>query len=510
MKRVLSILLIILLLVSGCGSGEPAKIQGESNELQELSELNDITIKAVHAYTYARLLTDKLVTVDINTIPKDELDQLIAETTKAWDVTAKYTDVIPVVADTTILKISKASGGAAARNGLAFSFIQNVYAENSASEWAKKITGQYDATKGANKLKQLGAQLGVDAKAAFKQLVMAQDILQGDAANEEGDFYQKWQNYAQTTKTVCKVGIFVGATIVTAGTSVAAAGHLTLAEATVVVVNGADTIVDVGNTTSNIILGSDHKVSMGMDALKTKLAPVSFVFGIGTFGSSTLGEKMAFIGDNLTDWFYEKKIAGIKMVDGKKDISSAWQVDTKGKTNEEIKAEIEKIGQESVVMKEATLDDLINENQVDLDKLLSELAATMEKYEVENTESPESSQADQQPKDVAEPGSFSADAINGKYRGTAVTVDAKGKKVLAEPEPIEFELLVQGDKLIYSGVSSVECSFDPLTGKAFYSTEGLTLDLNIHQSTEPITVDFVMTMEWDGTMVSNVKATKVD
>lgn len=510
MKRVLSILLIMLLLVSGCGTGKPAEIQGENAELQELEELNDITIKALHSYVYARLLTDKLVTVDINAISKEELEQLIAETTKAWDVTAKYTDVIPVVADAAIEKVGKASQDNTGKTGLMYAFIQNVYGENSASEWAKKITSQYDATKGANKLKQLGQQLGVDAKVAFKQLVMAQNIIQADAANEEGDLNLKWQQYAEVTKTVSKTGLFICATVATAGLSTAAAGSLTLAEATGVVVSGADVIVDVGNTTSNIILGSDHKVSMGMENLKDKLAPVTFVFGVNGFSSSSVGEKMAFLGDNLTDWFYNKKIAGIKLVDGKVDIAKAWQVDTKGKTDEEVKQEIEKVSQEKVEMKETTLDDLIKENKVDLDKLLSDLMSIMEKHGIKSDEASESNSADQPAKAVSEPQNGSINAINGKYRGTAVTVDADGKKVLKEPEPIEFDLLVQGDKLIYTGESSVECSFDPITGKANYSTEGLTLNLDVHQSTQPITVDFVMTMEWDGTMVSKVSATKVD
>ncbi len=84
-------------------------------------------------------------------------------------------------------------------------------------EWAQAISDHYDAIKSNRKLAQLAQDMGCDARRAYNQLVMAQNILQGHYANIEGDLNEFWEKTMIATKAGCKVGLFVCATIATGG-----------------------------------------------------------------------------------------------------------------------------------------------------------------------------------------------------------------------------------------------------------------------------------------------------
>ena len=112
--------------------------------------------------------------------------------------------------------------------------------------WARNISALYDAKKGNQKLAQLARDLGCDARRAYHQLVMAQNILQGHYANVEGDLNEFWEKTMIATKAGCKVGLFVCATIATGGAAAASAtaaaplGYISATEAAGIVVGAVD------------------------------------------------------------------------------------------------------------------------------------------------------------------------------------------------------------------------------------------------------------------------------
>lgn len=510
MKKVLSILLILLLSLSGCTSPkEPT--ESEINIVSQ--ELNTVVVHAVHSYVYARLLTDKLISIDINSIPREDLYALVDETQKAWDATYKMAEVIPAVADKELTAVSMAEPLTSSKSLFSMGMVQTVYGANEASDWANKITSQYDAVKGGNKLKQLGEQLGVDAKTAFKQLTMAQNILHGEAANDEADLYQKWLDYATTTKTVCKTGLFIGGTIATAGGVSALAGGATLGQSAGIIVSGVDVIIDIGATSSSIILGENNKVYVEFDKMKNSFAPVSFVFGIAGFDSATAGENLAFIGDNLMDWFYENKIAGFKLNGNKVDKASAWQIDINEKTPEEIEKEIIAVGAQPPEFTEKTLDDLINEISVNIDEYVNALKSIFDQFPVE-----EDPTAQEETQTNAPEANNHSDvtAIVGKYSGVITSFSSDEEETDSSPEQLEFEMKLNGNDLIFDGggddEDTVVCTYDSTTGKAVYKASqtadsntddalfqfsDITLELTFDTQSNPITCTLFQTIQMD-------------
>jgi len=205
--------------------------------------------------------------------------------------------------------------------------------------WAESLTKQFDAIKGAQKYKQLAEQLGTDTKTVCAQMALAQKIIHDAAELEEAEaVVNAWTekiNYLQGIKTTSKEGLFVTTTIVSGGVSLSALSTCvsTLGEAGVVVVGGADCIVDVATTGSTIILGENHQVTVGLNDVKDKLAPVTAVTGLLTFEPAKLGsvtektgEQLSYIGDSLADLFYKGKILGIKVVHEKNGKTISAQV----------------------------------------------------------------------------------------------------------------------------------------------------------------------------------------
>ena len=85
------------------------------------------------------------------------------------------------------------------------------------------------------------------------------------------------------------------------GGAAAAAGGLTAAQATGLVIGGVDCCVEIGRTEAKILLGDDHKIvqkienSTAMKAYDTTM----FLYGAATFDpkTATTGEKLLFVKD---------------------------------------------------------------------------------------------------------------------------------------------------------------------------------------------------------------------
>ncbi len=326
-------------------------------ESKEQQTMNAAAAVAVRRYVEARIKTDAFVAADFHAMSADARAQMINELAQLWEA---------ALDQATALQNSASAMKDPASKGMAAAFlsasagkrcsVRALSVDSGAAgapantfdpkAWAENFTKQYDSIKGANTIKQLAAQLGTDAKEAYAQLTLAQDIIRSGAA-EDAAYYDQLTKIAQATKTACKVGLFVTATIATGGGTLGtlAASSMTLGQAGAVIVGGTDCIVDVATTGSTIILGEGSQVTVAAEGLKDKLAPLSAVVGLVTFNPASTGEQIAYIGDTLADWFFEGKILGVKVAgdsDGMSVMVNA--ITTAGKTPQQIAQELQKSG----------------------------------------------------------------------------------------------------------------------------------------------------------------------
>jgi hypothetical protein len=86
---------------------------------------------------------------------------------------------------------------------------------------------------------------------------------------------------------------------------------MTVAQAGVVIVGGVDCIADVGKTSSAIVLGENHQVTMAFEKVGDALTPVSMVMSLATLKPGETVEKIALVGESVMEWFCPGKITGI-------------------------------------------------------------------------------------------------------------------------------------------------------------------------------------------------------
>jgi len=351
-RRFLALFLACVLIFSlaACGGQKtggseeikPVTVEREP-EPQALKTANEATVIALRQYVYARLLTETFLTADAPAMTAEELSEMADELLLAWENAELFSSTateltnqavllleMPTVKQTSAVGQPQARFMTLAAAPLNFSLV--AYAAESGRKidpqtWAENLTKQYDALKGAKRYQQLAQQLGTDAKTAYEQMALAQKIIHNAAELEEAEgvvnAYTESINYLQGVKTTSKVGVFVVGTVVTGGGSLSALGGSgwSLGQAGGVIVGGADCVVDIAATGSNIILGENHQVTVGFDDVKDKLAPVSAVVGLASFNSAETGEQLAYIGDTLVDWFYEGKVMGVQ-VDGGRTVTA--------------------------------------------------------------------------------------------------------------------------------------------------------------------------------------------
>ena len=259
--------------------------------------------------------------------------------------------------------------------------------------WARNISALYDAKKGNQKLAQLARDLGCDARRAYHQLVMAQNILQGHYANVEGDLNEFWEKTMIATKAGCKVGLFVCATIATGGAAAASAtaaaplGYISAAEAAGIVVGAVDCTIEITSAGGKIILGPDSKAVKSYEDFMKPVSDATLLFALFTGGGSSAGEKLACLGDlgfrakELYDSFTLKKDADgnivadvltLKAEDGQAvkdlaekllDVDTGFDQEPSDKTVEEVLKDFT----EDRPIDDETLEKLLDETEVDKD-----------------------------------------------------------------------------------------------------------------------------------------------
>ena len=171
--------------------------------------------------------------------------------------------------------------------------------KDEAVKWAQEIEAKWDSLPKKDKLRNLAEMMGVDARTAYKALSDAHDILSGKYT-DDANFYDICTRVAIGVKTGAKVGVYVCATIGTAGAA-SAVGGLTVMQATGMVVGGVDCAVNMERSAAQIILGDDHKVVQAVENSTTMKVydTAMFLFGAATYDPKTMaaGEKLLFIED---------------------------------------------------------------------------------------------------------------------------------------------------------------------------------------------------------------------
>ena len=336
-RGMFSLLALIVVFALGIGSipgilGEgkikPIKVQRGPEPLaaQTSSEASAIALKQ---YIYARIKTEEFEKAVLDKASIPELKIISESTARAWEDAMVFASVAEeiniqaievleskIISRTKILNAFQSQlmfTAAAPVRYQTFTLTPIVPKEIDPKTWAESLTKKFDSTKGARRYNQLAQQLGTDAKAAYEQMQLAQQIINNEAT-EDAAFWDKLTQAAQVTKTACKVGLLGISMIGTGGGSVA------LLEGAGLLVGGVDCIVDVAETGSTIILGDGNQVAVAFGDIKEKMGPVSSLVGLVTLNPSGIGkaakdttEALVYVSDSLVDLFFEDKVMGIKV-----------------------------------------------------------------------------------------------------------------------------------------------------------------------------------------------------
>lgn len=189
-----------------------------------------------------------------------------------------------------------------------------------AKEWAEYITTITDHAKAGQKTAYLAKLLKTDVKRAQKAIEMSQAILRGEG---ESKAHNDSATLAalQATKTAGKVAGMVGATVASGGAAAAMSGGVLATGG--YIASGVDTVMEVTDTTLQLTLGEDHKVTKTYQDTAAKVAPVvavvSFANTVANPGAWEKGIDVVcnyrFIADTAVD-AVNGKILGIECPPG--------------------------------------------------------------------------------------------------------------------------------------------------------------------------------------------------
>jgi hypothetical protein len=142
-----------------------------------------------------------------------------------------------------------------------------------------------------------------------------------------------------------------------------------------VIVGGVDCIVDVGKTTSSIILGEDHQVTVDFEKAGDVIQPVSMVVGLVTMDPTSLTDEIAFIGEAMMEWCYPGKVTGIAVETTKQGNSMvmARLIEMMGQAVPDVERDLESLKLAFPKEEGTALSELIEANAVDAEAALEKL-----------------------------------------------------------------------------------------------------------------------------------------
>lgn len=363
MKSKIALLLVFMMVFSlaACG-GQSESGTSEENlnpvireaEPPVLQTGNEATAIALKQYIYARLLTEQLATEALTQLSEAERKEKMDALVSAWETAAAFAKSAEELTNQAVAELETTAAltmPVMSPTKSTFNLFATVYAADEATEfdqvaWAEKLTKQYDALKGAKRYNQLAQQLGVDAKAAYEQMTIAQEIIH-KGAMADADWNNKVVNILQATKTTSKVALLGLSLVATGGASV------TVLEGAGFIASGIDCAIEVADTGSTIILGEGNNVAVGFGELKKMTAPVTSVIGLLNFDVANLqnrtkdsADALVYISDSILDLIFENKVLGMEISatkDGEVAINGK-AIDVTGLGGEAVKSALETAG----------------------------------------------------------------------------------------------------------------------------------------------------------------------
>lgn len=361
MKKFFAVLLVGVMILTcfGCGRTDPGDDTQISDNVSNSSSNTDTTSKkavgdcviniskvklpaeseerlsvekeaglAVNEYIAARACLDEFLDYDIESGNLEEYSELLNNAVVAFESMEEVASSLERNAASLEEKEIASAQISIEDIDLSFlnPFVLNACAEESeAVKWAKDITERFDKAPVGKGIRTLAEQMGTDAKHAYAQLKQAQDILAGNA----------YEDFAQTANTAYKTA----KVLKTAGTaaqftlSIVTANPVTTTGAVMtaggIVVNGLNTMFEVGQTGSILWVGDDNKLSKSLENVENVLAPIGSVIGLYGCASNLakgaellddgagMADTLMYLGTSIYDYATEGKILGGSFTQGK-------------------------------------------------------------------------------------------------------------------------------------------------------------------------------------------------
>lgn len=298
--------------------------RGKEPEAMQIS--SQATAIAVRQYSYARLLTDDIASLDPAKTNRQELGKKIEKAVEAWKLADKVTSTARDITKRSVSLVEEGS----VKQTISYqhstpainlpSLSTTAYASSPARPgtdphaWAENLTKQYDALRGVKRYEQLAKQLGVDTKTAHEQMRLAQKIIHDQAGLDEAEAevneLTRCLNTVKVYKSASKVGLLTASAVATGG------GSVTLLEGAGFLASGVDAAIEVTETSSTIILGENNKVAAGFEKLKDKTAPVTSLIGLANLNADSakdVVDGVVYITDSIVDFIYEDRVLGLKI-----------------------------------------------------------------------------------------------------------------------------------------------------------------------------------------------------
>jgi len=253
----------------------PLVAEGTNWTKEQNINLQQSLIDISEKYLAAVLLTNEVFTTDMSVTTYEEWKEKIDEAEQLW----QEIQVDDVEFNNLLNELGVSQGEQVfvpnIEKGSLFGSI--VYAESKAIGTPElgAVTAVFDSASHGQKLRTVMDVFGWDAKRALAQIQLEQNLLEAEAWNKEGDTYQRWETAAKVLKDTCKVTVFVGANIITAGGATAA---LTLGQGTILAVSGASLALEVGEDVY-IAMGREGDAAFLRDAQEA-IRPVTEIVSI--------------------------------------------------------------------------------------------------------------------------------------------------------------------------------------------------------------------------------------
>ena len=302
MKRVISIILIMILIFTmvGCGQTEDKSSITEVKVTIPCSTgtraiVEGEAVIATQAYLLARAYFEKLETYNMDSFDAQEYSKLLAEATEAFRIAEALSDSLEMHAGA-LEEIEKNDSVQQEKaryellsmftdSTLYSPFVTVAYAaeeKSPAEKYAEELTKTFDNAKNGQKLKAVAEKYGTDVKKAKVMLEQAQAILEGAAYEDQADFENKCYEAAVETKAAASAIGFGVAVAASGGIAAGGASATGIIEAGGLVMNGVSAVIDMGTAvTIHATNGEGNEYTAAWEKTAEMLAPVNAVFAIG-------------------------------------------------------------------------------------------------------------------------------------------------------------------------------------------------------------------------------------